>query len=157
MICPSCNTKNNLTWKKYFASPLGHHICEHCQAKFRFQHSIKYSAAITGLWIACGLIPSIICHKFGASLEQTFVIFWLLLWRFWIWIGFKSDSNPIRLIATHINKIWKTPSHGFGIISEFSDYSEIHVIPELFRTISVLMETMQIDRNAYRDRLINEI
>lgn len=78
MICPNCQQTNSLTWSKYLASPLGHHSCEHCHARFRFQHTFKYYTAITALWLVGGLLPSIICLNLGATLVQAFIVFWLL-------------------------------------------------------------------------------
>ncbi len=78
MQCPSCNQTNKLTWRKYIESPLGRHICEHCQSQFCFQHTIKYYAAIIALWILSGLLPGIVCLMLGASLVQALFVFWIL-------------------------------------------------------------------------------
>jgi len=42
MICPYCNEKNVLTWKRYWKNPTGKHDCLGCNKKFKLAFTIKY-------------------------------------------------------------------------------------------------------------------
>ena len=78
MKCPLCNQTNTLTWSKYLQSPTGRHVCESCHSHFSFRHSLKYYATITALWVAAGIIPSLLALLAGATQIQAFVIFAVL-------------------------------------------------------------------------------
>jgi hypothetical protein len=77
MICPNCNTKNELTWKKYLLSPFGRYTCENCQAKFRLAHSFRYYLCIVVLWCVSGVLAFALARYLGASFALAFSLFWV--------------------------------------------------------------------------------
>lgn len=78
MLCPYCYEVNDLSWKRYFMSPMGRHTCHSCGNKFRMMHTIKYYSAITGLWLVGGAIPSIILLNLGTCFKYVFITYWIV-------------------------------------------------------------------------------
>jgi hypothetical protein len=74
MICPSCQKTNDLSWKRYWKSPLGNHKCQFCHAEFRMAHTIKYYFTISILIIGCA-IPSLLAYKLTASYALLFIVY----------------------------------------------------------------------------------
>ncbi len=50
MICPHCNSKFPLTWKRYLKSPLGNHICPDCHKKSALKSTLKYYMSLAAFW-----------------------------------------------------------------------------------------------------------
>jgi hypothetical protein len=46
MKCPYCDHVFPLTWRRYFASPLGGHRCPQCQQQARLSHTSAYYTAL---------------------------------------------------------------------------------------------------------------
>ena len=75
MICPTCNAENELTWKRYWSSPLGRHVCTHCQAKFRMVHTAKYYFSIIGIWFVVAMIVFYTAENFNLGAALTYFIY----------------------------------------------------------------------------------
>lgn len=67
MKCPHCNSEVDLTWKRYWASPMGNHGCTQCGESFRLKHSVKYYAAIVFMAIALGSFFPLFAKYWGAA------------------------------------------------------------------------------------------
>ena len=93
MICPNCKEINELTWKRYWMSPFGRHVCQCCQAKFRMAYSVKYYLAIIALSIVFGLLPFIIAIVLGAPFKFAFVIFWIFALSLGLPLDKKIDNT----------------------------------------------------------------
>lgn len=89
MICPNCKSENELTWKRYVSSPLGRHICDQCQSKFRMIHSIKYHLCILGIWCVSGVPAFAIAIYYGASFSVAFALYWIV----GLSVGFPLDKK----------------------------------------------------------------
>lgn len=79
MICPSCNTGNQLTWKKYLSSPLGKHNCEHCQTVFKIKHNYKYYLSIAVLAILLFALVASVHIYLKSSIVQVVSAYLLLV------------------------------------------------------------------------------
>ena len=44
MICPHCKTIVDLTWKRYWAAPLGRHKCPECSERFQLEFTTSQIA-----------------------------------------------------------------------------------------------------------------
>jgi uncharacterized membrane protein len=75
MICPNCNAENELTWKRYWLSPLGRHTCTHCQAKFRMAHAAKYYISLIVVWFAIAVVAFYSAEYFNLNAALTYFIY----------------------------------------------------------------------------------
>ncbi len=89
MICPRCNAANELSWKRYWASPFGKHKCTSCQSKFRVVQTFKYSLIITGSLVVYS-VPAI---AFAWYLGGNIVISGILILIVGLFIIFPLDKK----------------------------------------------------------------
>lgn len=77
MKCPHCGGEVQLTWKRYWASPLGNHSCPACDKPFRLKHSFRYYFIILGAAILLGVLFALLTRIFSLSM-YTALIFYTL-------------------------------------------------------------------------------
>ncbi len=65
MTCPYCNHSFPLTWRRYFSSPFGRHVCPQCGRKSKFRLTVSYVAVISVAWIVF----------YGLALALTVLVF----------------------------------------------------------------------------------
>ncbi len=78
MKCPSCGAENELTWKRYFMSPLGRHVCVSCQAKFRMAHTAKYYCSMVAVWFVIAAVAFYVAESFALSSLLSYLIYTVL-------------------------------------------------------------------------------
>lgn len=72
MICPYCSKKNNLTWKRYWKSPFGHHVCSECNKQFKLAYTSEYVFLIM---LPTGLLTGVLMLLSKAYLGKEFLYF----------------------------------------------------------------------------------
>lgn len=99
MICPNCNAENELTWRRYFMSPLGRHLCTHCQAKFSMVQTPKYYLVIFGAWFVIAIIVFYGADYFGLDRLRTYLIYLVLGSAITFPLDKKFDNSwrPVKL------------------------------------------------------------
>lgn len=78
MICPHCNAQNELTWKRYWMSPLGRHVCTECHTKFRMAHTFKYYSVLAGVWCVMAIIVAYIAEHFHVNSILAYLVYALV-------------------------------------------------------------------------------
>jgi hypothetical protein len=75
MKCPQCNQEVQLTWQRYWASPLGKHICPQCHEPFRLKHSFLYYASIISAAFLLGALFPLLRSRWAISFYQGLSIY----------------------------------------------------------------------------------
>jgi hypothetical protein len=75
MKCPYCGGEVKLSWKKYWASPLGNHNCPACDGRFRLNHSFRYYLIILGAALLLGLLLTLSTRFFKLSLTAALIFY----------------------------------------------------------------------------------
>lgn len=78
MICPHCNAQNELTWKRYWKSPLGRHVCTYCNSKFRMANTPKYYLVLIGIWFVIAIVTFYFSEKLHINSIAAYLIYALV-------------------------------------------------------------------------------
>src|SRR5450631_3913040 len=67
MRCPYCNHEFQMTWRRYFKSPMGRHICPSCQQKSYFPLTMTSWLRVS-VFVGIGAVPfCLLIHHFFAG------------------------------------------------------------------------------------------
>lgn len=80
MTCPHCSHDIPLTWKKYFGSPLGNHVCPGCGKNFKLALTASYVVLLVAASIVATGMPTVIAFFFVHS-------FWYTIAAYVVFVG----------------------------------------------------------------------
>ncbi len=75
MKCPHCNGEMELTWKRYWSSPMGNHQCSACEKFFRFKHSVAYYVTVVCIAAVLGVAFAFLARQLRMSFWVAMIVY----------------------------------------------------------------------------------
>jgi len=82
VTCPHCLHEVSLTWRSYFHSRFGHHVCQSCQKKFRVIVTASSVVLLLVITIVAAAAPAVVAFFLAHNFWYTIAAYVLFLVAF---------------------------------------------------------------------------